>query len=115
MPDGSLIGANGDGILYAPSGFGNFELTMQVLSQGRVNSGVLLRGSPADYEERWFFMQIRVEGAHCLVRIGGQTAAKSANLPEAVRKPGRIGLQIHSENSGVEFREIRVRPLGGMD
>ncbi len=146
--DGSLFGANSDGILYAPSGFGNFELTMQVLSHRRVNSGVFLRGFPsgpnrgfeiqiyspvdavyptgsiygiersrvsADYEERWFFLQIRVEGPHCLVRIDGQTVAESANLPQAVRKPGRIGLQIHSENSGVEFRDIRVRPLDGAD
>ncbi len=141
---GSLAGENSDGILYAPPLFGDFELTTQVLSHRRVNSGIFLRGFPAgpnrgfevqiyspmdgvyptgsiytidrsrisaDYEERWFLMQIRVEGSSCLVRIDGQTVAQTANLPEAVRKPGRIGFQIHSENSGVEFRDISVRPL----
>ena len=63
----------------------------------------------ADYEERWFLLQVRVEGARCMVRLDGETVAETDALP--VLAPGRIGLQIHKENASVEFRDIRVRPL----
>lgn len=143
VKDGSIIGANGHGILYAPGVFENFELTALVLSHNRVNSGVFLHGYPtgyrgfeiqvysppdsvyptgsiyavershvsADYEERWFLLQVRLEGSRCLVRIDGETVAQTDRLPAAALKPGRIGLQIHKEDSSVEFRDLRVRPL----
>ncbi len=65
----------------------------------------------ADYEERWFLMQIRVQGATCLVRIDGVTVAEYDGLKGPDLAPGRIGLQIHMENASVEFRDLRVRPL----
>jgi hypothetical protein len=65
----------------------------------------------ADYEDRWFLMQIRVEGARCRVWLDGETAAEFDGLQEELRKPGRIGLQIHMEDTSVEFRDLRVRPL----
>ena len=63
----------------------------------------------ADYEDRWFLMQIRVEGGP--VWLDGETAAEFDGLPDELRKPGRIGLQIHMEDTSVEFRDLRVRPL----
>lgn len=65
----------------------------------------------ADYEDRWFLMQIRVEGTSCLVRLDGETVAQYDGLTGRDLQPGRIGLQIHSDNASVEFRDLRVRPL----
>jgi len=41
----------------------------------------------------------------------GQQTAMVDNLPPELVKPGRIGLQIHSDDGRVEFRDLRVRPL----
>jgi hypothetical protein len=139
--DGSIYGANGHGILYAGPVFENFELTMLVRSRNRANGGVFLRGHPTgergfevqiysppdsvyptgsiynierarvtdDFEDRWFLLQIVVDGPNCLVRLDGDTVAETGRLE--ILKPGRIGLQIHSDDASVEFRDIRVRPL----
>jgi hypothetical protein len=63
------------------------------------------------YEDRWFLMQVRVEGARCVVRLDGMQVAETAQLPEEARGAGHIGLQIHMENAAVEFRDLRVRGL----
>jgi hypothetical protein len=65
----------------------------------------------ADLEERWFLLQVRVAGAKCTVWIDGEPAAEYDGLAEELRKPGRIGLQIHMEDTRVEFRDLRVRVL----
>jgi hypothetical protein len=65
----------------------------------------------ADYEERWFLMQIRVRGSRCRVWLDGELVAEYDKLPEEFLKPGRIGLQIHMDNTSVEFRDLRVREL----
>jgi hypothetical protein len=41
----------------------------------------------------------------------GQQTAMVDNLPPELVKPGRIGLQIHSDAGRVEYRDLRVRPL----
>ncbi len=63
------------------------------------------------YEDRWFLMQVRVEGARCEVRLDGRMVAETAQLPEEARGAGQIGLQIHMENASVEFRDLRAREL----
>ncbi len=65
----------------------------------------------ADLEGRWFLLQIRVKGARCTVWVDGQQTASFDKLPAEVTKPGRIGLQIHSDDGRVEFRDLRARPL----
>lgn len=67
----------------------------------------------AEYEGRWFLMQIEVRGSNCRVRIDGKTVAETDRLPEAARRAGRVGLQIHKENAAVEFRDLRARELNG--
>ena len=145
VQDGSLVGANGHGVLFAAPKFSDFELTALVRTHNRVNSGIFLRGSPdeketrgfevqifnsndsvyptgsvyghdranlsADYEGQWFLMQIRVEGATCVVRLNGETVSRFDKLPAEVLGPGQIGLQIHMEDASVEFRDLRVRVL----
>jgi hypothetical protein len=73
---------------------------------GRVRSRI-----EADYEERWFLMQITLEGRHVRVRLDGHTVAATDQLPETLDSPGQIGLQIHSVDSSVDFRDLRVYPL----
>ncbi|MBL8179112.1 MAG: DUF1080 domain-containing protein, partial [Bryobacterales bacterium] len=141
---GTLTGADGHSILYAPPAFQDFEFTAAVRTHGRVNSGVFLRGSPhpqrsrgfeiqiysppdavyptgsiygqarsklhADLEGRWFLLQILVQASQCRVSIDGLETA-SAPLPASALAQGQIGFQIHLEDSSVEFRDIRVRPL----
>ena len=65
----------------------------------------------ADFEERWFLMQIRVQGRHCDVRLDGAAAAAFDALRGPDQEAGRLGLQIHLDDASVEFRDVRVRPL----
>ena len=99
----------------APAGYRGFEVqvyspldsfypTGSVYSIDRSRVG-------AEYEERWFPMQIIVRGSSCLVRIDGETVSETGRLPAAAQGSGRIGLQIHKENAAAEFRGLRVRPL----
>jgi hypothetical protein len=62
-----------------------------------------------EYEERWFLMQIRVDGRSCKVWLDGELVAATDAL--TVLGEGQIGLQIHSENASVDFRDLRVRSL----
>jgi hypothetical protein len=145
--NGAIRGADGDGILYADSVFGDFEFTALVRTHNYTNSGVFLRGasegyrgfevqiySPPeavyptgsiynlvrsqvteDFEGRWVPLQIRVEGARCIVLLDGLLVAETEQLPAEARKPGKIGLQIHLPNSAVEFRDLRVRQLTSLN
>ena len=64
----------------------------------------------ADLEERWFLMQIVLRGARCTVLLDGEKVAETAALPAQFLGPGRIGLQIHREDSALEFSDLRVIP-----
>lgn len=66
--------------------------------------------SRVEFEERWFLMQVRVEGARCRVWLDGELVSETQQLP--VLDDGQIGLQIHMDNASVEFRDLRVRVLG---
>ncbi len=65
----------------------------------------------SDLEEQWFLLQIRVQGPRCTVWIDGRQVADFEKLPPEFLRPGRIGLQLHSPDSRVEFRDLRVRAL----
>ncbi len=65
----------------------------------------------ADLEGQWFLLQIRVQGGRCTVWVDGRQTADFDKLPPEVRKAGRIGLQIHSDDGRVEFRDLRARAL----
>ncbi len=77
--------------------------TGSVYSISRSNSRV-------EFEERWFLMQIRVEGPRCRVWLDGEPVSETDKLP--IEDEGQIGLQIHMDNASVEFRDLRVRDLG---
>lgn len=65
----------------------------------------------ADLEGQWFLLQIRVQGHRCTVWIDGRQVADFGALPADLLQPGRIGLQLHSPDTRVEFRDLRVRAL----
>ena len=73
---------------------------------GRVRSHI-----SADFEERWFLMQIRVEGTRCRVWLDGELVAETDQLPAELLKAGRVGFQIHLDSGRVEFRDIRLLSL----
>ena len=65
--------------------------------------------SRVEFEERWFLMQIRVEGSKCRVWLDGELVSETDILEMLAE--GHIGLQIHMDNASVEFRDLRVRNL----
>jgi len=44
------------------------------------------------------------------VWLDGEPVSETNELP--IAEEGQIGLQIHMDNASVEFRDLRVRPLG---
>lgn len=73
--------------------------------------GVARSRISADLEGRWFLLQARVEGRRMRVWVDGEAVAEVEQLPEGYPEQGRIGFQIHMDDSRVEFRDARVRPL----
>lgn len=65
----------------------------------------------ADIDEQWFLLQVTVQGRNCEVRLNGEKVAETTQLPEWAMNPGRVGIQIHSRDSAVDVRDLRVRPL----
>lgn len=61
-------------------------------------------------EGRWFYMQVLVRGSECTVWVDGVQVAHTRELPAAL-KEGQVGLQIHMENTKVEWRAIRAIKL----
>ena len=61
-------------------------------------------------ENRWFYLQVQVLGRTCKVWVDGVEVATTTKLP-ADLEAGQIGLQIHMENTKVEWRQIRALKL----
>jgi hypothetical protein len=61
-------------------------------------------------EGRWFYLQVQVIGRTCKVWVDGVEVANTSDLP-ADLEAGQIGLQIHMENTQVEWRQIRALKL----
>jgi hypothetical protein len=64
-----------------------------------------------DLGDRWFFLQLFVRGRTCTVLIDGEVVAVADRLPDTDLASGRIGLQIHTGDRSVWFRDLRARPL----
>lgn len=73
--------------------------------------GLVRSSVSADTEDRWFFLQVMVEGRKCRVWVDGVLVAETAELPVALLE-GQVGFQIHMENTSVEWRRPRARLLG---
>lgn len=60
-------------------------------------------------DEQWNTTEIHAEGPSIVVRVNGQEVV---NGQDEAFTHGRIGLQMHDNNSTVRFRKVWIRPLG---
>jgi len=61
------------------------------------------------HENEWFVMHIIARGPHIVIRVDGKTVSE-VNNPQKLQA-GSIALQMHSLNSWVEFKDIKIREL----
>jgi hypothetical protein len=65
----------------------------------------------ADLEGQWMLLQVRLTGSRIVVRVNGETVATYEGLTGRDLQPGRIGLQMHMDDTSIEYRDLRVRRL----
>ena len=59
--------------------------------------------------EKWFLLQLVVQGSRCLVRINGENVLEYDGLQNL--EAGRIELQAHDAGRWIEYKEIKIRRL----
>jgi hypothetical protein len=59
--------------------------------------------------EKWFLLQLVVQGEKCLVRINGENVLEYEGLQNL--EPGRIELQAHDAGRWIEYTDIKIRRL----
>ena len=59
--------------------------------------------------EKWFLVQLVVQGSQCLVRINGDSVLEYDGLKNV--GAGRIELQAHDPGRWIEYKEIKIRRL----
>lgn len=75
--------------------------------------------APADFEGSlkkgdWNEYSIRAEGDHIVLKMNGMTTVDYTESDAEIARRGIIALQVHSGGPlKVEFRKIRLKPLGG--
>jgi len=73
---------------------------------------------PADFEKSlkkgdWNEYTIRAEGDHVVLKVNGVTTVDYREPDASIARSGIIALQVHSGGPmKVEFRNIRIKPLG---
>jgi hypothetical protein len=60
-------------------------------------------------DEQWYPIQIRVHGAHCLVRVNGDTVTDYRELTNL--EEGHIELQSHRTDRWTEYKRILIRRI----
>jgi hypothetical protein len=106
---GILIRSEGAG--FAGSRF--YEIQIHNVAEAHYPTGSLYHYKRAIYpkieDEKWFPMQIRLEGPNCLVRINGDTVLEYDRLENV--EEGAIEIQAHRPGSWLEHKHIRVKRL----
>lgn len=59
--------------------------------------------------EKWYLLQLIVQGKNCLVRINGENVVDYRELQDLA--PGRLALQAHAAGRWIEYKQIRVQSL----
>lgn len=78
----------------------------------------ILVQAPADFEKSlkkgdWNEYTIRAEGDHIVLKVNGVTTVDYKELDPEIARKGIIALQVHAGGPlKVEFRNIRIKPLG---
>jgi len=60
-------------------------------------------------EGKWFVMHIIAQGPHIMIRVDGKTVSEVRDTTKT--GAGSIALQMHSMNSWVEYKDIKVKDL----
>lgn len=69
----------------------------------RARDDEIIRGS------EWYVMHIIAKGPHIVIRVDGKTMAEIHNAKKIW--PGSIALQMHSSDSWVEWKDIKIKDL----
>lgn len=106
------------GVLFRSPGKGltnrrHYEIQLHNVEEAHYPTGSLYNFKRSIYprieDEKWFLMQLVVEGRRCLVRINGENVMeydRMENLEE-----GHIELQAHQAGEWIEYKHIRVKRL----
>jgi hypothetical protein len=110
--------AHNGGILFRSAGEGlknprHYEIQLHNVEEAHYPTGSLYHHKRAIYprieDEKWFLMQLRVEGKRCLVRINGENVLEYDRLDNL--DEGHIELQAHRAGYWIEYKRIRVKRL----
>lgn len=106
------------GVLFRTAGKGlastrSYEIQLHDVEDAHFPTGSLYYYKRSVYPriepEKWFLMQLIVQGRECMVRIDGQTVTIYDKLDNV--EEGHIELQAHQAGRWTEFKRIRVKPL----
>jgi len=106
------------GILFRSTGRGlagekHYEIQLHNVEEAHFPTGSLYHLKRAKYprieDEKWFLMQLRVQGPNCLVRVDGETVMEYENLD--ILDEGYIELQAHRRGYWTEFKHIRIQRI----
>lgn len=106
------------GILFRSAGQGlagprHYEIQLHNVEDAHYPTGSLyhLRRSryPRIEDEKWFLLQLVVQGPRCRVRIDGEDVLEYEGLENL--EEGHIELQAHQADAWLEYKEIRLRRL----
>ncbi len=64
---------------------------------------------PRYQDEEWFLLQVRLQGSHLVIRVNGETVVNYGEFPTV--RSGHISLQMHKDNSWIEFKDIKIKEL----
>lgn len=91
----------------------HYEIQLHDVEGAHYATGSLYSIKRASYPriepEKWFLLQLVVQGSRCLVRINGDTVLEYDGLQNL--DAGRIELQAHDAGKWIEYKEVKVRRL----
>ena len=106
------------GVLFRSDGKGprspkHYEIQLHDVPEAHYPTGSLYHHKRAVYPniqpEKWFLMQLLVQGPRCQVRIDGDTILEYNDLNEL--DAGHIELQAHQAGRWVEFKQVKIKSL----
>ena len=105
------------GVLFRTEGKGlsgrHYEIQQQPVEDAHYPTGSLYNYARGRYPQieidRWYLLQLRVEGPRCIVRINGEDILDYRQLE--FTDEGHIELQAHRPVRWGEFKQVRVRRL----
>jgi hypothetical protein len=105
------------GILFHTSGHGlsarHYEIQLHDVEGAHYPTGSLYYFKRAIYPriepEKWYLLQLVVQGRNALVRINGETVLEYDKLEDT--ETGHIELQAHQAGRWIEYKQIRIRRL----